>query len=740
MPGNATSGEQSNSRTQNHNQWTDSNLTEEAPFGGAQSNPDRPHPEQSSHPEQDPRYAALLSVPTELHTRGADDLLRIINENEQMPDGSERTLGDIADEWRLIGRLIEDKGGFPDGMHPSGQDSLYALIATNPTVLDYRHNVHTCLSRLQKEGRPTKSFERASSDLEQILYVKQLDLLNASSQRPVRQISEKRPTSEDRPTPKSRPASERRPASENSPTSNSRPASEKRPVPEAPYRYQTRGEHSRSLEDAERYKALETLRELGLLIPLEDQDLYHGRARQRGESESWHVQPGYDNTHGNVGVMPAIYTGDWQSARDYARHGYYGRSSSVGVEIHQMASRDPDATVLDFDGFSYHSARHGDKLQSLTPDQRQRLQAALHAISIDPRKHTIGYLDGRASITTEDQHLAQYTSSRLQQDPADYAYRCLTGAAQADREYFSNWLRANHIVGVKVTHQQNRLGYAVTSYIMIDEVKVDTADQIERERANYTEAFAAISKTLSPDFKPTVHPASDLMDTLATNPNVTPEKLLDLARDIPGFREIYDSSAENWEGFTIGEHTETVLRNFNETYGDTLPVELLPAMNMAILVHDLGKGEAKRNHADQKPYNIRYAQQFMEANGISLRTRSLISGLIGEGQELAKAVYINHEAPVSALVDYFRSLLNENGLVENAKEKARALAELSRILQECDSKAYTTMGVTRRELPNGDIYFRNYGSFNSSFGDPVDITGRQAPLVGRPPRGKRAAA
>ena len=58
-------------------------------------------------------------------------------------------------------------------------------------------------------------------------------------------------------------------------------------------RYAT--EHSRSLEDREKYQALETLRELGVLIPLADIDTYHGRAGSKDSREQWAVDPHFKN-------------------------------------------------------------------------------------------------------------------------------------------------------------------------------------------------------------------------------------------------------------------------------------------------------------------------------------------------------------------------------------------------------------------------------------------------------------
>ncbi len=72
------------------------------------------------------------------------------------------------------------------------------------------------------------------------------------------------------------------------------------------------------------------------------------------------------------------------------------------------------------------------------------------------------------------------------------------------------------------------------------------------------------------------------------------------------------------ERFTLGEHTETVLRMFDETFADVLPAKLLPVMRLIILTHDLGKPEAVRHGKknDQKEFNLKEGGGFFNELGI----------------------------------------------------------------------------------------------------------------------------
>lgn len=93
---------------------------------------------------------------------------------------------------------------------------------------------------------------------------------------------------------------------------------EKSPLPQL----QTRTEHSRSLEDADRLRALHTLTDLGLLTPLSEIESYHGRVTKPGE-EAWKVDPAFTNGSNdtgnyNVNERPTLYTGERLVAEEFA--------------------------------------------------------------------------------------------------------------------------------------------------------------------------------------------------------------------------------------------------------------------------------------------------------------------------------------------------------------------------------------------------------------------------------------
>lgn len=113
---------------------------------------------------------------------------------------------------------------------------------------------------------------------------------------------------------------------------------------------QTRTEHSRSLEDAEKYKAIETLIDVGLFVSLRHIEAWHGRA---GNGTDWavnpHIRNGYgQNANDNFNHRSTIYTGQKPIAQQFAdtRTRQKG-NKEFRAEIHRIVSEDTDAVLMD---------------------------------------------------------------------------------------------------------------------------------------------------------------------------------------------------------------------------------------------------------------------------------------------------------------------------------------------------------------------------------------------------------
>ena len=106
-----------------------------------------------------------------------------------------------------------------------------------------------------------------------------------------------------------------------------------------------------TIEQGEKYRAMQTLLELGVCKKVSDLELYHGRA---GRGEEWRVDPSYNNAgnstgNRNINQIPALNTGEYNIAREFSE----ARVSVEGgnPEVHRIISNDPDAMVVASDIF-----------------------------------------------------------------------------------------------------------------------------------------------------------------------------------------------------------------------------------------------------------------------------------------------------------------------------------------------------------------------------------------------------
>lgn len=127
-------------------------------------------------------------------------------------------------------------------------------------------------------------------------------------------------------------------------------------------------EHWRNPEDAELHHALHTLTGLGLLIPIQDAEIFHGRAGSAAEdAASWTPDPAFVNPKtNNANNRPAFYAGSRAEAEEFA-----------GKRVAGMA-------ILAFE------KAFQDKVRAYTDDQRQEWLARANEVhqrwydAIDP--------------------------------------------------------------------------------------------------------------------------------------------------------------------------------------------------------------------------------------------------------------------------------------------------------------------------------------------------------------------
>src|SRR5690606_11833600 len=103
--------------------------------------------------------------------------------------------------------------------------------------------------------------------------------------------------------------------------------------------------------------------------------------------------------------------------------------------------------------------------------------------------------------------------------------------------------------------------------------EVNTVEAYDRQRQEDGRALLPIGKALGDKFpRPTAerHKLFNLLE----GAYVSPTRLIDAAKEVPGFDRVLEASAGNWEGYSLEEHTATTLENFDKNFAERVPVEL----------------------------------------------------------------------------------------------------------------------------------------------------------------------
>lgn len=621
--------------------------------------------------------------------------------------------------------------------------------------------------------------------------------------------------------------------------------------------YQTRTEHTRSLEDAEKYKALETLQELGLLIPYSDVETYHGRVGG-ADDLSWGVDPTFanganDSGNNNVNARATLYAASSDVAREFARarSGAYLESrvnqeyqkqidaynfderedwlkrvndeqmrhwrelpakqrehanpriykpsdlsvrwvagdeidrlkqddpqryqsirrraaSDLSVSVHDMIADDTDAMVLD-NSFKVMNLSDRDKLR-----YRKAIQEVLPGISdgapLDfEDKDSLAafrgvYEKGRyatyISVTDADEiaRRAKISAATAQElagainamkiiqlgDPV-YVTRLLLDSKQSqitreiqsykdadfkespiNLDYVERWLRESHIVGLKHRINSATIRRNVAAVSLFDLQKVDTKEAVANKQHATNRRLGSLAAGME-DVTRLDQPLLHLLE----DAHAKPRALVEAAKKVGGFKSTYEADAGNWEGYTLEEHTETALRNFDENYADDLPVEMLAPMRLMLLAHDIGKPAAVANHDkhNQSQYNVRYADEFFTTLGIDGKLKALMVAVIGRGGGLSFDINVKNggEQAQKAMDSFSRKTLEYYfGNKQITQNQIDGFQDMCEMLLVCDGGAYTSMAVTKRA--NGKGTYRNAASFNSSFEKPTGLGKRDLRL------------
>ena len=218
--------------------------------------------------------------------------------------------------------------------------------------------------------------------------------------------------------------------------------------------------------------------------------------------------------------------------------------------------------------------------------------------------------------------------------------------------------------------------------------------------------------------------------------NDDPEKVVDFIVDSKFYvggkplKELYNADSRVTEEFTVAEHTETVLRIFEESFKDEFPENLHPFIRLVILAHDAGKSMTRFFHDPmQKAYNQDVAKEMLSQMGINEKVNELIQFIIGDSQ-IGASNYMVRRQPYGKIMleKECKEKLTYLGLNADAKN-VNALERICLVLQYCDGAAYTIYAKTRnRKDKDNEMTYRNCNKgFSRSF--KVSDMGKIVPVV-----------
>ena len=222
----------------------------------------------------------------------------------------------------------------------------------------------------------------------------------------------------------------------------------------------------------------------------------------------------------------------------------------------------------------------------------------------------------------------------------------------------------------------------------------------------------------------------EVVNLLSENLYASPQDIIESAKKTPDYKRLFEAQSGVWEGFTIQQHTETALQFFDDNYADKLPSGVLPLLRLAIITHDIGKGVAasRGDKANQKAYNVAYADDFLKKNGIDEDMRKLIVSMIGDGMDESTDWAIRGGSDAK-FYDYCKRTVGDFLGTTPARDDVRGFAQLELALQTCDSASYTDMAVTRSRTSNSSYFnYRNSPSFDGSFIKKASLNNRRAML------------
>ncbi len=544
-----------------------------------------------------------------------------------------------------------------------------------------------------------------------------------------------------------------------------------------------------------RQEAISVLVELGMCQYLKNIDLYHGRANIDGKRFSvMNLDNSGDNTSNrNVSMMSGLYASQKEVATEFAetRVKYKGGKP----EVHKLVGITEDDVILDlsFDiskvkeidkprlaralrvltnypvsnllpiNFDYKDIYYSvifpilqERIQPIISYEREKeiiSQAKQNLEALKIKLKSEGKLDKLNDLEIDDKIFeglikdyigARNTRFLLRNIPLEVLDKVIDGKLvgykndyySLNEHYVSAWIANNHIAGFMYFVNSATLDKKITTYQLVNVNQIMT----ERDYGEYYQNLMQLEQIGTKRFS---NMMSEALDEFVSTANGW--ELIELVSQNPECKALYDKDAGIWEGWSVGQHTASVIDFFDAYYSASLPDNMQSLMKLILLAHDIGKGVAVEKHCPQKEENQIYVDTLLDDLNIKDSIKEVVKFAIGDGQRYTSDILLKEsEVEKDRLIrlgvlsednryDREKALIRQmnNECAEVLKkafgtnpkqEEIDVLRNLCLILQFCDSGAYTYYA----KINEGKAYVTGGNArFTSSF----ELTNKNTPLL-----------
>ena len=522
--------------------------------------------------------------------------------------------------------------------------------------------------------------------------------------------------------------------------------------------------------------AVKVLVRCGLIIPSNSLTLYHGRVSNPEEVDEWSVDPKYKNSnntsgHENLNSVNALSTSpDYKVAAEYAVVESMKHKGKI-PEVYEIVADSDDAFIInnfdfninnfpreerkeifealsvfgnygmtelapvDFEDRNYarqvleevyavFKDKDGDYISEEDVDEIfKRVKKTLPYVSKKLVLDLAGSINAKVMLMKKPSETIEHYAIRKDwkdrkkvEDKTKIEvvdHKGKTIICPINLEYISAWLANNNIIGISEYMGINNCLLFDLERINTEKAKGEKLQQIISEYGEISLLIENLS--LDADFNKFLRQA-------------TPKEVISVMQSNPEIKVLLDAPAGVWEGFSIREHTETTLRVYEESFERILPKEVAPFVKIAIGCHDIGKGVAESRETMHTETQKR-AKSILEYFRVSKEIQQLLLFAIGEGQGYTSEYFIRRNlAAENMLKNRCAEVIYEAFDRKPTEAEVDGLVAICKVIQNCDSGAYTRYGVTHdRERK---VFHKNGNDrFTKSFHEPTDLKKRSQHLI-----------